>query len=527
LQAADLEKVALTYERVLQVTGARGDADQLSRDIEGLLQELALAVHPGDHPFNQALAVLHCHFKLYGLCSSMLVQAIESTDPRLAELLRFLHGTWAGFMLDDVPAAASQMTQQLQAAERARAEAERKAAVLEDRLSDTLRAGQKLEIELEQIREELNAVRGDLEDERSRGDPRFHSARREDEGHSRSPSPGRSVPRASSYASIHGYAERRSTRSVGPPLHTERRAAMRSSSEVRESRGEDRPPMSSRTAVGAPLTARLGTLRGLREQIGEIYASKLKYDERCLASKIPRETMEQHMYTYLWRKHGLKHIVVENASSILQGVQKYSSVDNDVLVFGKILRHEVDEEFRFVQQQLKDTARELLRVLLRGRYPHKPETALQGMLDKRLNGTIDDLEAQEVVRYMYNDSDADAILDGLAPEFLPAERQWQGRGEELTHADGRRRVDYGRFLHFLLEFQLQGHERFLLPFLEEFRRLDEDRDGVIDRDGVQELIQGIRPELDQAGVRETADMIDPNGLSRATLSTCVAILCEN
>ena len=35
------------------------------------------------------------------------------------------------------------------------------------------------------------------------------------------------------------------------------------------------------------------------------------------------------------------------------------------------MHHEIDEEFRFVQRQLKETVQELLRVYLRGKYQTK------------------------------------------------------------------------------------------------------------------------------------------------------------
>lgn len=36
-------------------------------------------------------------------------------------------------------------------------------------------------------------------------------------------------------------------------------------------------------------------------------------------------------------------MTIEAANSIVSGIQAYSSEDNDVAVFGKILRNEVDE----------------------------------------------------------------------------------------------------------------------------------------------------------------------------------------
>lgn len=58
------------------------------------------------------------------------------------------------------------------------------------------------------------------------------------------------------------------------------------------------------------------------------------------------------MYTYLNQKYGLKSLIIEWATAIINGIRKFSQEDNDIAVFGKILRNENDEEFRFVQSQV-------------------------------------------------------------------------------------------------------------------------------------------------------------------------------
>ncbi len=83
--------------------------------------------------------------------------------------------------------------------------------------------------------------------------------------------------------------------------------------------------------------------------IQELYNTKTKYDKKNHDAKLPRETMEQHMYTYLNQKYGLKSLIIEWATAIINGIKKFSKIDNDVCVFGRILRNECDEEFRFVQ----------------------------------------------------------------------------------------------------------------------------------------------------------------------------------
>lgn len=82
--------------------------------------------------------------------------------------------------------------------------------------------------------------------------------------------------------------------------------------------------------------------------IGDIYNQKLKFDSKSRQSGLPVETMEQFMYTYLVQKYGLKSLIVEWATAIINGVRAYSRDDHEVALFAKVLKNECDEEFRFI-----------------------------------------------------------------------------------------------------------------------------------------------------------------------------------
>jgi len=144
------------------------------------------------------------------------------------------------------------------------------------------------------------------------------------------------------------------------------------------------PPRSARSASKAGKPQRVLSLKQLKEQfVSLIYDSKMKFDRKCKDAHLPRETMEMHMYTFLNQRYGLKSLIVEHASAIIQAVNKYSTIDNDVLVFGKVIRNEIDEEFRFVQKQLKETVVELLRVKLKGTYQLKTDAQIGHMVVSR------------------------------------------------------------------------------------------------------------------------------------------------
>ncbi|EGR33111.1 hypothetical protein IMG5_061670 [Ichthyophthirius multifiliis] len=112
-------------------------------------------------------------------------------------------------------------------------------------------------------------------------------------------------------------------------------------------------------------------IKQLKEIINEIYTSKEWFDNKQIKQNLPSQTLEQHMYEYLSQKYGLKNMVIEQANVIINNLKKYSQEDNDVQVFTKILKNECDENFRYVQGQLKKTIQELLFMHLKGKNPLK------------------------------------------------------------------------------------------------------------------------------------------------------------
>ena len=69
----------------------------------------------------------------------------------------------------------------------------------------------------------------------------------------------------------------------------------------------------------------------MQELIFDMYQAKQKYDQKCISNKLPRETMEEYMYTYLNQRYGLKSLTISWAASIIAGIRQYSKKDFEVL----------------------------------------------------------------------------------------------------------------------------------------------------------------------------------------------------
>lgn len=108
----------------------------------------------------------------------------------------------------------------------------------------------------------------------------------------------------------------------------------------------------------------------------DILKNKEIYDEKCEQSKLSKNNMEQYMYKYLNKRFGLKKLVIEYSTSIINGIKRYASIDNDIAFFAKVLQNKVDENFRYYLNDIKNTVRTNLRRILQEKNKTKAVTEI-------------------------------------------------------------------------------------------------------------------------------------------------------
>ena len=130
------------------------------------------------------------------------------------------------------------------------------------------------------------------------------------------------------------------------------------------------------------------SLKQVTDLIFEIYQCKSKYDTKCMQNKLPRETMEEFMYTHLNQRYGLRSLTITWAQNLIIGIKNYSKTDFEVYQFGKILRGQVSEFHRFSSFALKENIAICLKQALDEKYhpQHKTESWIQNLKQKVLSG---------------------------------------------------------------------------------------------------------------------------------------------
>ena len=122
------------------------------------------------------------------------------------------------------------------------------------------------------------------------------------------------------------------------------------------------------TEISSSIIPRNLSIKQVKEFASLLYNSKKKHDKKRSESGLPLETMEQHMYTFLNQRYGLKELILENAAAVIKATHQYKHLDNDVAVFEALLANSIDEDFLLVQEQVKIAVVDLLRVNIKAKW---------------------------------------------------------------------------------------------------------------------------------------------------------------
>ena len=296
------------------------------------------------------------------------------------------------------------------------------------------------------------------------------------------------------------------------------------------------------TIQQTPYGNRVFTLKMMKDVINDIYNSKVDFDKKCDNNQMPHETLEQHMYTYLNYKYGLKNIIIEWATNIINGIKSFSSEDSEVCLFGKILRNEIEEDSRLFLPMLKSNFINILTLLYRRNYPLKNNIDIENLINKKVKGSLTYDECREILYNLYEENDA-AYLEQKVIEKINQKKEnllnkpiQEKRRKKLTrdeliligqqNEENCNTVSYNFLLRICHEFQIKLREKYLKNFVKLFKKIDEDNNGIINEDEFIELVKNLEiynEENFEENIERLLNTIDPYSNKQITFSECVSL----
>ena len=299
------------------------------------------------------------------------------------------------------------------------------------------------------------------------------------------------------------------------------------------------------TIQQTPYGNRVFTLKMMKDVINDIYNSKVDFDKKCDNNQMPRETLEQHMYTYLNYKYGLKNIIIEWATNIINGIKSFSSEDSEVCLFGKILRNEIEEDSRLFLPMLKANFLNVLTLLYRRNFPLKNNSDIDNLINQKMKSSLTYDECKEILYNLYEENDANYLEQKVIEKInqkkenllnKPIQEKRIERRKKLTRDEllliGQQKeencntVSYNFLLRICHEFQIKIREKYLKNFVKLFKTIDEDNNGIINEEEFIELVKSLKiynEENLEENIERLLNTIDPYSNKQITFSECVSL----
>ena len=233
-------------------------------------------------------------------------------------------------------------------------------------------------------------------------------------------------------------------------------------------------PRDLKIVVG-PLLKRDYSLRQLLETINDIYNSKLENDKKLTQNHQQKLTMEQFLYHYLNNKYGLKNLVIEYASGIIQGIKDFSKKNSEVLLFAKILRNELEEQEILIISKLKETINDFLIYYYQNKYQYKSKNEVEILVQKCKTGILVEDQWKNIVGYLFSENENDLTnLIQRIQKYIDKQNNTIESNKKYGNS-----ISYNKFIQLVIDYQIKLRSLYLKNFNHIFKMLDTDHNGII------------------------------------------------
>ena len=266
------------------------------------------------------------------------------------------------------------------------------------------------------------------------------------------------------------------------------------------------------------------------------------------------------MYTYLNHKYGLKNMVIEWATNIINGIKNYSQIDNEICLFGKILRNDLDESCQFIMPKIKKKLEDSIIKVLKKECEFKGDEEINEYKNKLIKNRLPLNLVQMILNSIYNRSEIEKIIPKITEKVN--EYKIKVANNELNDKDNNilyglsclnnkdnpchdklsrielkqkliekenesSSIEYNELTNICHELEVDTRENYLKPFIDIFKLIDEDNDGILNENQFINLIKALKIYNENNlgnEINAILNLIDPYGYKKFIFSDCVQVL---
>ena len=295
-----------------------------------------------------------------------------------------------------------------------------------------------------------------------------------------------------------------------------------------------------------------------KSNIAKIFITGNRIFNKCLENRQPKETMEEYLYTFFNYKYGLKNMVIEWATNIINGIKSYSYIDNEICLFGKILRSDLDESCQFIMPKIKKNVEENIIKILQKEYILKSYDEVIAYKNKLIKNRLPLNIIQMLLDNIYTQKEQERILPKIAQkvneykikiannEIIVNNNVLYGLNcvnnkdnsihNKLSRTELNKKliekenesisITFNELTNIIHEFEVNKKENYISLFVKRFKNFDDDNDGILNEKQFINFVKGLNAIYEKNfdnSLNELLNIIDPYGYKKIIFSDCVEI----
>lgn len=275
--------------------------------------------------------------------------------------------------------------------------------------------------------------------------------------------------------------------------------------------------------IFASFKSSTATLSELKSTIRDVFVSKQKQDALHLKSRLPKETLEQHVFTYFINKQtaGNRDTVRSTVEGFFKSVYAHKSVDLDVSVFDQIINCEIDEAYWYEHQKLNATVYDAIYSALLAEGGRVPRPGSEPGGADGVDGYLDENQCRKILGILVpkNESSPTTVSAIMRASIIEMRRSFDPSIDKIP------RIGYQAFARFVLMSFVAARRRAIEPVVAALHSIDPDRNGVFDQAQIRSVMDKVIPGSTPREQHYVTQILDPNGHHVILFSDIVRELC--
>jgi len=249
------------------------------------------------------------------------------------------------------------------------------------------------------------------------------------------------------------------------------------------------------------------SLEQMLSLINDIYKQKLLFNKKCVESQKPLETLYNFIIIYLNQKFGLKEITISYFSSLIKGIKDYSKFNSEILLFGLLLRNEIEENSINILNQIKNILNETLKYFVIEKNPNKNLDEINEIINNYKKGFLSEEIWLKIIEcFFIKDKKSFEYFKQKVYNFIEKiiEKGFKNnkknpdfemdRDEKNLFYDIKKykKISYNDLFNLLLNYHIRTREKYLMNFKKIFNENDKNKDGILNKNEFINLFRDLK-----------------------------------